>query len=678
MKEKILVVDDSESLQNLVKLSLKDDYEVESVFDVLNIEDFYKEIEKTNPGLIMIGVGLPSSNGIDICKSIKASEVLRNIPIIIMTSDKDKKLIQKSFAALADDFILKPLNRVLLPFQIKFHLEKIHYFQSLKAKNKILNKVQQISKIYFWELPESGFALEKLLDFSKNAQKQIKFKDEKSCEKFVDARERELKRFEFGKTIHFQYSNLTEENYFHETVFSSGKKVFGIVQDVTELKKASEKLEYVENHDQLTGLANERYLKKLLKYALKISEREDNRIAVLTLILENEKEVLSATDQNFLNEILKESIESITPAIRDYDQISFRSDHMSRFHTNQVVMFFTKIGEIKNCAKVAKRIYSKLNKKVSYGKINVKLNYKIGIAMSGQDGANAEELINNSQTAIYQNQKNSNSDLYFYFYNEEDSAKSLENFKLETEINRALKNNEFELYFQPQRKTEDGHKVFGAEALLRWNHPEKGVLTPGPFIEFAESSGQIIEIGKWCICKSFNISKKWEDLGRKIKISVNLSIKQITRDLSLLKFIKDVLEQTKASPSLLCFEITESCLFEDYELVFKFLTELKKMGFSIALDDFGTGYSSLSYLRKLPIDNVKLDRSFLENIKEDQKHQSFVKCVGQLARSYELGFLIEGVETSEMAKFCRDLGVLEVQGFKMPMPESEFISLLQV
>ena len=276
--------------------------------------------------------------------------------------------------------------------------------------------------------------------------------------------------------------------------------------------------------------------------------------------------------------------------------------------------------------------------------------------------------------SAYNGKKNKKNTVQFYSQSMKDASQHL--IIVEQELRQAITNNEFELYLQPiiDIKTNCINK---AEALIRWNHPEKGLVSPDSFIPVAERSGLIITIGEWVINRTCQISKQLSELGFDIKISMNLSPSQVA-DSNLFTYLKDCIQNNQVSPYLLELEVTEDVLVDDYSVVETLLSNARAMGMSVSVDDFGTGYSSLSYLKKLPLDYLKIDRTFIKEIVADDNDKAIVKAVIAMAHNLNLCVTAEGVETQEQLSFLVDNACNSVQGymFSRPISVNYFIKLL--
>jgi EAL domain-containing protein (putative c-di-GMP-specific phosphodiesterase class I) len=306
---------------------------------------------------------------------------------------------------------------------------------------------------------------------------------------------------------------------------------------------------------------------------------------------------------------------------------------------------------------------------------SINTTFSIGISVYPDDGTEFDTLLKNSDTALYQ-AKDSGRDTYRFF-----SAKmnidAQEQLQLQGQLRHAVKNQEFVLHYQPQIDIISGH-IIGAEALVRWQHPEQGLIPPGKFIPLAERSGLIVPMGEWVLNEACRQAQRWRDNGLPLLMAVNLSSLQFKRG-NLIETVVNALEKSGLPAELLELELTESILMQDVDVAIKLLHSLKEMGVKLSIDDFGTGYSSLSYLKRLAVNKLKIDQSFVRDLTEDANSAAIVRAIIQLGQTLQLTVIAEGVETDAQLAFLRNYGCDEVQGylFSRPIPAADFVALLK-
>jgi EAL domain-containing protein (putative c-di-GMP-specific phosphodiesterase class I) len=303
------------------------------------------------------------------------------------------------------------------------------------------------------------------------------------------------------------------------------------------------------------------------------------------------------------------------------------------------------------------------------------LGASIGISTFPEDGNDLLNLLKNADAAMYRAKEQGKNN--YQYYSAQMNIHTLERVEMESDLRRALERNEFVLHYQPKVNIVSGC-IAGMEALVRWQHPTRGLIPPMQFIPLAEETGLIVPIGVWVLKTACAQNKSWQAQGLPpLRIAVNLSARQFTHE-NLLQDVAKALDETGLGPAMLEFEITESMVMKDPVHAVKLLTGFKAMGIHLSIDDFGTGYSSLSYLKRFPIDSVKIDRSFIRDLPEDVDDAAITEAILAMAHSLKLNVVAEGVETAEQLRFLRDHGCNEMQGsyFSMPVPEHEFACLV--
>lgn len=440
-----------------------------------------------------------------------------------------------------------------------------------------------------------------------------------------------------------------------------------IKEDITEKKKSEAYIENLAHFDQLTGLPNRVMLNDRVTYLLGMAQRIHEPLAVMFLDLDHFKNINDTLGHTIGDQVLIEIANRIKAAIRDEDTVS-------RLGGDEFIMLFPNTD-----SNAAMRIATKLITEISKISIiehnELTITPSIGIAIYPNDGENFETLLKNADTAMYKVKSDSRNN--FHFFTQEMQLNLARNLRLENALRHALKRNELEVYYQPQVAIEDG-SIIGAEALLRWHHPELGMISPAEFIPIAEGSGQIIEIGEWVLRTAIVQTKQWIDSGfAPMIIAVNLSAIQF-RQKNLLTLVTNILEEVQLLPEYLELELTEAVTMDDPKSVIEVMNTFHEQGIRMSIDDFGTGYSSLSYLKQFKVYKLKIDQSFIHDISNDPDDRAIVSAIIDMAHNLGLQTIAEGVETAEQLAFLRLHGCNEVQGyyFSKPLPSVEFEQFL--
>ena len=433
----------------------------------------------------------------------------------------------------------------------------------------------------------------------------------------------------------------------------------GIFTDITERKQAEEMIKYMAYHDSLTQLPNRNLFNERLKQALANAERNKTNVAVLFIDLDRFKVINDSLGHAFGDLLLKSVSRRLQGCLRDHDTIARQGgDEFT------VILHDCTEESAKN---VAERMINELANPFVLNNHEVTISPSIGISLYPSDGTNPDTLIRNADRAMYQAKDHGKNN--YQFYEKDMEAQYTKRLKLENDLRKALARKEFVLYYQPQVDIHS-HEVIGVEALIRWNHPENGFISPAEFIPLAEETGLIVPIGEWVLYTACLQNKAWQDAGyTPMRMSVNLSARQFRQtDIDVL--VDRVLKETGLDPKYLDLEITENMSMFDVDMTTETLQKLKRLGVNISIDDFGTGYSSLNYLKRFPIDSLKIDQSFVHDIHSDTDDAAIVKAILAMAHSLDLKVVAEGVETERQLSFLKEQKCDQAQGYYFNRPLS--------
>jgi diguanylate cyclase (GGDEF)-like protein len=433
--------------------------------------------------------------------------------------------------------------------------------------------------------------------------------------------------------------------------------------------KHAQRIEYLAYHDGLTALPNRSLFNKLLGQAIRQGQRYHRQLAVAFIDLDRFKQINDTLGHEAGDELLKEVANRLKACVRE-------SDTVARLGGDEFVVLLTELGDEKYAATVAEKIIITIAKPFILLGQDFRITASIGISTYPKDGPDEQTLTKNADIAMYQAKEDGKNN--FQFYSEKLNANSLERLTLESSLRHALERNEFRLHYQAKRDIANG-QITGMEALLRWQHPDLGIVAPMQFIPVAEETGLIVPIGKWVIQTACLQNVAWQQQGLPhLKIAVNLTARQFG-DEHLLRDVAAIIKSTGMEAGLLEIEIHESLLIHDIERTLRILTALKAMGIKIAIDDFGTGYSSLSTLQRFPLDTIKIDRSFVRDVARAGDNSNLTEAIIAMGKSLSLTVVAQGVETREQVEYLRSHACDEIQGFyfNKPMSAHEFTALLQ-
>ena len=441
------------------------------------------------------------------------------------------------------------------------------------------------------------------------------------------------------------------------------------MQAFESLRESRRQIRHLAYYDSLTNLPNRRLFGDRLNHSLEIARRENHLVALLFIDLDNFKRINDTFGHTVGDNLLQAVARRLLHALRKSDTVSRNTEgyhlSLSRLGGDEFTVLLEHLKRVEDVAKVARRITETLSAPFLFGKEEVVITPSIGIAVYPHDGKDNEELIKNADTAMYCAKDEGRNN--YQFYTASMNASSFERLSLENNLRKALDREELQVYYQPKIDLAR-HKVSGMEALMRWNHPDLGMISPDEFIPLAEQTGLIVGMGEWVIRTVCRQMQEWVSAGQTgLKVAVNLSARQFRQD-NLVDVISDVIRETSLDPQRLELELTESVIIDDLEASRGTLAELKAMGIRISLDDFGTGYSSLRLLKELPIDSLKIDQSFIRDITSDVDDAAIVSTLISLAHNLKLRVIAEGVETGKQLEYLRVKKCDEAQGYLIARP----------
>ena len=455
---------------------------------------------------------------------------------------------------------------------------------------------------------------------------------------------------------------------FGEVQMGDRRRLIATLRDITERKEAEALIVKQANYDSLTKLPNRTLFMDRLSLALTRASRNGGQIGLLFIDLDNFKKVNDTLGHSAGDQLLQEAAERLTACVRETDTVA-------RLGGDEFTIILPDLQKAHDVEQVVRQILDRLSKPYLIDGTEVFASGSVGITLFPDDGKDAETLLKNSDTAMYRAKYDGRNT--FRFFTAKMNAEALESVKLENQLRHAVDRGEFVLHYQPIIDLESG-RVAGAEALLRWNHPVDGIVSPIKFIPLAEETGLIVPIGDWVFKAACEQIREWHDIGlNSLHVSVNLSPRQC-REITFYETFEDTLRTTGADPNAVTLEITENLLMEsDNDDAVTMLHKLRDQGVHLSLDDFGTGYSSLSYLKRFPFDVLKIDRSFVKDVATDPEDKALIEAMIAMAHGLNIKVVGEGAETREQVDFLRSRNCDAVQGyyFSKPIPADQFVDL---
>jgi diguanylate cyclase (GGDEF)-like protein len=458
--------------------------------------------------------------------------------------------------------------------------------------------------------------------------------------------------------------SLLQIEWVKRRLVRSGNGLAVTVQDISERKLAEEKIEFMAHHDPLTHLPNRVLLRDRSEQAIAAATREKTGVVILFLDLDNFKNINDGCGHLVGDQLLIQVVTRLKDCIRD-------ADTLCRQGGDEFIILLTQIEGINEISRIAQKILDTISEPFEIENQKLHTSASIGIAVFPSDGDDLDSLLKNADTAMYQ-AKESGKNAY-RFFTDKMNIDAMGRLRLHTQLSDALKRKEFQLHYQPQIDLLSGN-VIGMEALIRWYHPEQGIISPAQFIPVAEASGLIIPIGEWVLEEACRQACIWQQNGQPpFKVAVNLSALQFKRG-NILETVSKVLERSGIPSSMIELELTESILLQDMGSALQTIKDLKSIGVQLSIDDFGTGYSSLSYLKQLKVDKLKIDQSFVRELINDNDDKAIVTAIIQLGHNLQMQVTAEGVETAEQLAFLRTHGCDEAQGylFSRPLAPADF------
>ncbi|MBN1471402.1 MAG: PAS domain S-box protein [Syntrophaceae bacterium] len=443
----------------------------------------------------------------------------------------------------------------------------------------------------------------------------------------------------------------------------------GIIRDISERKRIEQELNHLATHDALTGLPNRMMFSQLLDHAIQSAHRNKKQLAVLFVDLDRFKVINDSLGHEAGDKLLKEMAQRFKQSLRTVDVVG-------RLGGDEFIILVEDFNDLKQLGIFAHKILATVIQPFNIMEEECRVTASIGISVFPKDGQDEQSLMKNADIAMYFAKEEGKNN--FQFYSESIRSMSNERLTIESNLRHAMERNEFYLDYQAKLdlKTKE---ITGVEALLRWNNPYLGMVTPTQFIPIAEETGMIVPIGRWVIKTACAQNVAWQKQGLPpVCMSVNLSLRQLMNE-NFIQDVKNILNETPMSPNLLELELTESMIMNKPERLVPVLMKIKELGVRMAIDDFGTGYSSLARIKNFPINTLKVDRSFIRNIPNDMDNKAITEAVIVMGKSLKLTVVAEGVETKEQEKFLQDQVCDEMQGFyfSKPISPDRFATLLR-
>ena len=699
---RVLVVDDDAASRKLMRKTLQ--REGFEVIEAENGEQALAVFDAQHPDIVLLDVEMPVMDGFTACMNLRQRQHTDHLPVLMVTGLEDIASVNRAYDAGATDFITKPINWPVLGHRIRYMLRSsktmvdlAYTVKELHNSRVSLTNAQRIAQLGNWEIDPVTL----MMSWSEEACRILGVEPESVTPSLpellslVHDEDREQVRHWFSLALKAgvthginhrimgSHGNLRNVYQQVEAIIDLDGRVTqlrGTLQDITERQKFEDKIRELAYFDSLTGLPNRESFMMHVDQSIKVANRHKQTLAALFMDLDDFKRINDTLGHTIGDLLLKAIAGRLQDCLRSSDIIAHTTENIStnmvaRFGGDEFTILLTEIRDSGDAAMVAQRIMDGLMRPLNLAGHEVVITPTIGIAIFPEDGDNREALFRNADTAMYSAKRRGKN--RFQLYNNAMNASALERLTMESLLRNALERNELLLHYQPQQELDSG-RIIGVEALLRWQNEKLGNVPPDRFIPMAEDSGLIIPIGEWVLRTACTQLKTWQDTGVAItRMAVNISVRQFMYP-GFLQMVKQVIEETGITPEDLELEITESLLMQDAEAAIDLLHDLKALGVQLAIDDFGTGYSSLSYLKRFPIDRLKVDKTFVQEVTTNTEDAAITRAVIAMANNMDLRVIAEGVETAEQLSYLTDENCHEIQGYYLsrPMPAHEVCSFI--
>ena len=704
----VLVVDDDEGARLLTEVALTN-----AEFRVVqaeNGEDALDMFRSKRPDIVLLDVNMPVMDGFRACEELRRLPGGESVPVLMLTGHDDVNSINRAYEVGATDFLTKSSNWEMVAHRVRYMLRAARAFSELERNRESLSSAQRMAHIggWEWQAGSNRFLLSAEVrdmlgltadDFEGSHERFMSYVDSEDRERVrraVIEALRGARPYDVHHRLKLPDGTVRHVHAKAEVSFDSAGRALGMrgtIQDVTERRLAEEKIHSLAYYDSLTGLPNRVMFRDQLERAIALCAREGKQLAVMFLDLDKFKRINDTLGHSVGDQLLTAVAKRIIRCVRSSEMVSRDGTeppaaedahdaadpiplNVARLGGDEFTLYLAGVGEPQNAARVARRILDELARPFAFGQHEIFVSASIGIAACPDDGNDVEALLGNADVAMYHAKEQGRNN--YQFYSRPMNAEAFQKLSLESDLRKALEREEFVLYYQPVVNIASG-AVVGAEALIRWRHPDMGMVSPLEFIPLAEETGLIMPIGEWVLGQACRQAAAWQRIGtRPMNVSVNLSGVDF-RHRAMPQKVARALGASGLDPCCLKLELTESVLMREIDTTLVILQQLNDLGVQLSIDDFGTGYSSFSYLRRFPLHTLKIDRSFVRDIPGHQDVAAITKAIIAMGHSLKLNVVAEGVETHPQLEYLREFVCDEYQGylFSAAVPAAQFEELLR-
>ena len=639
------------------------------------------------PDLILMDVDMPNMDGFSACREIRRIETGAAVPIIMVTGGDDIEAVTNAYEVGATDFVSKPINWPILGHRVLYVLRASDAIVRLRIADAHNRAVLAAIPDTFFRLNKEGC----YLDYEQGHDATAALPIDQCVGKHIaevlpkEIAERLLEQVQVVletqhiRSVDYELSRFGVVQHFEARLVATGPdEVLGLVRDISERKRTEEQIRRLAYCDSLTGIPNRQAFLETLERELHRSKVGNKKFAVLFMDLDAFKRINDTLGHNVGDHLLKIVSERLRETIRPCDLVSRgdQSHNLARLGGDEFTILIPDLERVENALNVAHRVKDAMRRPFLIEGHEIFVTASIGISLFPEDGDDCDSLLKYADTAMYhaKNCGKNNAKLYSSSL----TMQIMSHVKLEVGLRKALKNEELYLLYQPQIDVRSG-EIVGVEALVRWRHPERGIISPTEFIPLAEETGLIVPIGEWVLRTACIQARQWQKTTqRSLRMAVNLSAKQF-KDENLTQIVVSALNDTGLEPRLLELELTEGTLMDDARATMATLEQLRAIGVYLSIDDFGTGYSSMNYLKRFDVRALKIDKSFICGLPQDSENAAITRAIIAMAHGLKMIVVAEGVETDEQLVMLEEYGCDLVQGYYLghPSPQESITLMLQ-